>query len=340
MLSSKKNINPKQNFLLIGFVSLFFSLLIIFIKYEINSNSLKDFRLDYTGNILNIFLGLSIFVASLILNFTKKNFIKTQKIFLIILTIISLLLLAGIFFIDKFLLLQPSKTIFNIPSKKFFTGLLFSIAFFIQLYIFNYLWGLFFEKDKLYELRVFVRTFFLIAILIIFTLFYVWNVQTYSLEKLTKKQYEYGFIPGAAVWNKNKPSPIFEARIRKAFELYSKKIIIKFILTGGNAPGEISESEAAQKYLISRDVNKNKIILEKETSTTSEQIKFLKNNFKNKDILAISDGFHLSRITQIAKFYNIKVEGVSSNFDLSFEKAIYYRTRESIALLMFWLFGI
>ena len=159
-------------------------------------------------------------------------------------------------------------------------------------------------------------------------------------EKITEKEYDYGCIPGAAVWKKNKPSPIFEARIRKALELYRKNYYKKIILTGGNAPGEISEAEAAQKYLVNLGVNKKDIILEKETSTTSEQIKYLKKYFSNKKILIVSDGFHLSRITQIAKFFNLKVEGVSSDYTMTLEKAIYYRTRETVALLMFWLFAI
>ncbi|MCX7875747.1 MAG: YdcF family protein [Melioribacteraceae bacterium] len=339
-MSVEKKYYKSSSFITIGFLSLIFSLILIYLKYEFNDLSIFEFRFDYIGNVLNYFIALATLVSAIILKFTKREIKKSKKIIALILISISFILLVAIVFIDKIVIFKNVGFLFNIPIKKFFTGLFYSIGITIQIYLFMFISGLFFEVDKLYELRITVVTIFSIGLLIIFTLFYVWNVNAYTLEKITEKEYDYGCIPGAAVWKKNKPSPIFEARIRKALELYRKNYYKKIILTGGNAPGEISEAEAAQKYLVNLGVNKKDIILEKETSTTSEQIKYLKKYFSNKKILIVSDGFHLSRITQIAKFFNLKVEGVSSDYTMTLEKAIYYRTRETVALLMFWLFAI
>ena len=115
-------------------------------------------------------------------------------------------------------------------------------------------------------------------------------------------------------------------------------------MTGGNAPGEITEAEAAYKYLINLRVNPKNIVIENETSTTTEQVKFIKSSRLSNDdenkILVISDGFHLTRVLQICKFFKVPAMGVSSDYSLSFEKTIFYRTREGIALLLFWFFAI
>lgn len=336
----KNRFNKTTSFVSIGILSIIFSLIMIYFKYEFNQISLSDFRLDYIGNILNLLIGFLIFLASIILKFSKQNVPRSKKIITLGLVTISFLLLSNVLFIDKIKIFDSVKLIFNIPIHKFYLVVALSFAVSIQIYVLIYLWGFFFEIDKFYELRVLMRTILTLIILIIFSLLYVWNVKVYSEENLTKKSFEYGCIPGAAVWSKGKPSPIFEGRIRKALDLYRKKIINKIIVTGGNAPGEISEAEAAAKLLINLGVKRKNIIMENHSSTTTEQIKFLKNNFLNEEILVISDGFHLSRITQIAKFFNLKAQGINSEHSLSFEKTIYYRTRESVAILMFWLFAI
>lgn len=335
-----KNKNKKSiTFIDIGLLSIIFTFLLVYLKYNFNNLSIKEFKFDYIGNIFDYIISILILITTIFLKISKKEIKSSKRIIILTLISISFLALVAILFIDKILIFSIKTHLFNIPIKKFLTGFFFTIAISLQIYILNYFIGLFFEVDKFYELRIFIRTLMTLFILIIFTLFYVWNVNIYTVERLTKNKYDFGCIPGAAVWSKNKPSPIFEARIRKALELYRKKYFKKIILTGGNAPGEISEAEAAERYLFNLGVNKKDIILEKETSTTTEQIKYLKRNFSNSEILVISDGFHLSRITQIAKFFNLKVEGVASDYTLSFEKTIYYRTRESIALLMFWLFA-
>ncbi|MFZ5949045.1 MAG: YdcF family protein [Stygiobacter sp.] len=336
----KKKYRNRISFIPIGILSLVFMCVLVYIKYESNGISFKNFKLNYIGNILNFIISIAILISSIILKFSKKDIQQSKKVIALILMVLSYIALVLIIFIDKFHIVKLTTHLFNVPIQKFLTGFLFSFAITLQVYLFNYIVGFFFEQDKLYGLRILIRTVLSLTILIVFTLFYVWNVSIYSVENLSKKQYDYGCIPGAAVWSKNKPSPIFEARIRKTLGLFRKKYFKKIILTGGNAPGEITEAETAERYLINLGVNKKDLIVEKTTSTTSEQIKYLKNNFADKEILIVSDGFHLSRIKQMAQFFNLKVEGVSSDYALSFEKTIYYRTRESIALLMFWLFAI
>lgn len=319
-------------------------IILFYLKYYQNGLSADEFRLDYIGNIINIFIAGFTLLGIGILYFNQKNIDKRRLVFLISLQILLVVSFAVIFSITKFNLINPKGFIFNFPVKKVYTGFLFISGGLICLYSLIFVWGLIYGPENLFEIRTLVRTAAAIGLLLVFTLFYVWNVRNFNEEKIARDGHYYGCVPGAAVWSKGKPSPIFEARIRKAFDLYKKGLIKEIILTGGNAPGEISESEAAYKYLRNLKVPIKNLRLETESSTTTLQIKFLNNEYGNskeqEPIVIVSDGFHLTRIVEISKFFNVNVIGVSSDYSMSLDKTIFYRTRECVALLLFWFFAI
>ena len=91
-------------------------------------------------------------------------------------------------------------------------------------------------------------------------------------------------------------------------------------------------------------VKKHLLAIEETTTTTTEQIKFIKKNLVkiqgNYSVIIISDQFHLTRVLEICKFFDVKAIGIASDYSLKWERLLYYRFRESIALLFFWLFAI
>lgn len=334
--------NNVINFCIILSVSNF--LLLSYLKYDTNSLSLQNYSLHFIGNILNIIVSSLLIVGLIGLGFKKIQLDKTRHRFLAAIQIISLLALILVYILFNFISFANNAYLISFPIKKVYIGFLYIVSLLCQLYSLLYVWGIIVGLEKLFEMRTLLRTFFAVIVLIVFSLFYVWNVNIYTEEKILNEEFVFGVIPGAAVWSKAKPSPIFEGRIRKALDLYRKGIVKNLIVTGGNAPGEISEADAAFRYLTNLGVDPKKIITERETSTTIEQIKFLwfeqNYNADSSKVLMVSDGFHLARILQISNFFNIKAVGVASEYSLSFEKAIYYRSRECIALLLFWFFAI
>lgn len=313
-------------------------------KYDLNDLSLTGYRIDYIGNILNILISLFLVAGFILLGFKNKILEKKRMTFITTLLILMIICIFIPYCLTKFNIFGNEGYILNIPVKKAYTGLLLVLSIFISVYVLIYVWGIVLGFEKLFELRTLFRSLSAFILLFIFTLFFVWNVNSYSESKIGGRKFKYGFVPGAAVYSKGKPSPIFEARIRKSFELHRNGIIEKIVLTGSNAPGEITEAEAAYRYLINLGIKPDQIIIENKTSTTSEQVKYLKLNLPAKkdlnEILIISDGFHLTRVLQICKFFKLDAVGVSSDYSLSFEKTLFYRTRESIALLLFWFFAI
>jgi vancomycin permeability regulator SanA len=340
----KRNTRNNRPVYIIPFLAIIYLLGLLILKYHLNNLRLSEFRIDYIGNILNILITLLIVAAGVVLSTGKKNFDGRKANLILAFQIVSLLSLVFVFFQHKLDLINSNSYLYNYPAKKVFVGFLFVLSELLQIYSMIYLWGIIIGSDNFLELRTFARTIIAVVILLVFSLLFVWNVKVYDETKLGKTKYDYGLIPGAAVYSKGEPSPIFEARIKKALELYREGAIKNILLTGGKAPGEISESESAFNYLTKLGVPKRNIIVENRTSTTSEQIKYLRNEIlslkNNNTVLIISDGFHLSRIIQIAKFFKIKTIGVSSDYSMSLSKTIFYRARESVASLLFWFFAI
>lgn len=336
---SKKS--SKNNFTSISSIlSIVYLFSLSFLKYYTNDLSITNYSPYYLGNIINIFFVLFLLAGILFFSVREKNYKLLQKRFIIILLLIADSLLVFVFLSAKVFKFDQSTYLFSFQIKKVYTGFFYILSFLIIIYAALYIWGAIFFTEKFHELRTLIRTAFVVMLLLVISVFYVWNVREFQFTK--NKKYEIAMIPGAAVWKKNKPSPIFEGRIRKAFEMYQEGKLNKIILTGGSAPGEVSEAEAASIFLTRLGINNNDLIVENKSSTTTEQIKFLKSftNNENKKILIISDSFHLPRIKQICKFFNVKADAAASDYKLLFAKTIYYRFREAVALLLFWLFAI
>jgi uncharacterized SAM-binding protein YcdF (DUF218 family) len=126
--------------------------------------------------------------------------------------------------------------------------------------------------------------------------------------------------------------------------LYDLSLIRRIQVTGGSAPGEFTEAKAAYNYLINMGVRSSDILFEESTTSTSEQIEYIKRVLieekKIKNLVIISDQFHLKRISEMCKFHKISADGIASGLSLQWDRWLFYKIRESIALLIFLLFAI
>lgn len=153
-----------------------------------------------------------------------------------------------------------------------------------------------------------------------------------------------GVILGAAVWGGNRPSPVLKERINKGYEIYSKGIVPKLVITGGGSPNEMTEAAVSKDVLIKYGVNPNDLISENSSNSTIEQIHFVRDvlykSHNWKKIILVSDNFHLMRASEISKFNDINADCIASDKSLSTEGTLNYCLKESLALIIFWLAGI
>lgn len=111
-------------------------------------------------------------------------------------------------------------------------------------------------------------------------------------------------VLGAAEYA-GKPSPVFQARLDHAKDLFEKKFAPLIITTGGTHPGEkISEGEAGKNYLVQQNIPAEKIIAETGSLTTKQNLTGVKEIAEKngiQKIIIVSDAFHLYRAKKIAE---------------------------------------
>jgi vancomycin permeability regulator SanA len=198
---------------------------------------------------------------------------------------------------------------------------------------------------KYYIFRSIWLTIFVVftGLLIIFASIYYYKD---DYNDIVSKGYKLdaGVVLGAAVWGGNRPSPVLRERINKGAELYYAGAVKNIVLTGGGAPGEMTEAEVAKNELLKKGVNEANIFIENKSNSTLEQVTYINQNLyrKNnwKEIALITDNFHLFRSKQICRFFGMNVKTVASDTPLSTESTFYYSVKESFAIVLFWLFGI
>lgn len=120
-------------------------------------------------------------------------------------------------------------------------------------------------------------------------------------------------VLGAAA-NGDKPSPVFEERIKHAMTLYQQGIAPKIIFTGGRGEGDShSEGEVGALYAMSRGVPKEAIFIESESRTTRQNLlnaKVLMDESGLKSAIIVSDPLHLKRALMMAN--DLGIQAVSS----------------------------
>jgi len=337
------NKNNSTILIYLFFVSLLNLLLTFMIKYDLNLLPINSFNLFYIGNLIPIILEGVLLLLIFGQMFSKNIILISHKFSLFFLITLSFSLLLFGYFAVKMNIKFPDNYFLSYPIKKVTIGGALFLSFISELFLITLLLNLFFNKTFVIYLKSLYTTIFVLVI-IFGSIFVFTTKHDYSDYKLKPSNNSIGVVLGAAVWKDKKPSPVFRGRIEKAEELIKKKKIYKIQLTGSNAPGEESEARTAYNYAINLGIRKHFLQIEEKTTTTTEQIKYIKkhlsNNINYSNILIISDQFHLTRVLEICKFFDVQAIGIASNYKLKWEKLLYYRLRESVALFLFWLFAM
>lgn len=320
--------------------SLLNSALLLSFKYLINSLSFQISDIFYIGNLLDL-LPLFLIFAAILFDGSRNLRVNNPDVKLF-LTALNPILISIAYFIFTS----------NFLRFTFFAGYSLNKELLLLLLTINYLLSLFLSVDflltKLFRISNNITSF-----LITVTTFFAFFLISLSLNIFTQISFNnkrvsggnyVGVVLGAAVWKKNQVSPIFKGRLATAIHLFKLKKIKYIQLTGGKSRGEIPEALAAKNYLLLTGMPFSNILIETKTHSTAEQIKFVKNallkKFPFSKLLIISDAFHLARVFQMANFFKVKLNGISSEYRLNWQELFYYSLRDAIGLTIFWLFSI
>ena len=338
---SRKNTNI--NLISTSIILLLQLAFLYYLKYSNQSLPLSNFSILKTGNLLNFLLYAGILAGIFIA-------IRKNKTLVIIKTITSLIIISWLLLIISFLstrfeVVSDGSYLLSQPTGKVITGILFLSYLMSLFYFLLYLWLTIFKIDSVKFIKLVSFTFILLVTFWVVILLYIDNAG-YTSEhwSISKNEKNVAVVLGAAVWSGNKPSPTLSARVDKAIELLNNEFIGEIVLTGGKAPGELPESEVAYEYSRAKGVDTSLFKIESSTSSTSDQIRWIKQNLgvenQTASVILVSDAYHLPRAIEISKFFNLDVKVAESVHKLTFKDMIYNKIRESIALFNFWNFAL
>ena len=146
-----------------------------------------------------------------------------------------------------------------------------------------------------------------LILLILFLVIYigknVFDICAFSAED-QKYRADVAVILGAAAYN-GEVSPVYRERINHGITLYEEGYVDRLIVTGGTADqGEESDASAAKKYLLSRGIPEEAVLMEDQSSITQENLENSKaimeeNGYET--AIIVSDPLHMKRAMLLAE---------------------------------------
>ncbi len=119
-------------------------------------------------------------------------------------------------------------------------------------------------------------------------------------------------VLGAAQYD-GRPSPVFEARLRHAVDLYEAGLAPAIVVTGGKLPGDrTTEAAVAREYAIGRGVPPSAIFGEDTARNTLDSLRAVAAEMDARGLgsaLFVSDPTHMLRVLRIASDLGIEAHG-------------------------------
>ncbi|MFC7328978.1 YdcF family protein [Marinactinospora rubrisoli] len=152
-------------------------------------------------------------------------------------------------------------------------------------------------------------------------------------------------VLGASQYN-GRPSPIFEARLRHAADLYGQGVAPAIVTVGGNQPGDAyTEGGAGRDWLIAAGVPAESVVAIGEGSDTLQSIEAVSQMYRQQDwtsAVIVTDPWHSLRSRTMAEDFGIEAAtspARSGPAVLERETQLWYITRETASVWYYWIFG-
>lgn len=148
---------------------------------------------------------------------------------------------------------------------------------------------------------------------------------------------DYLIVLGARLYG-DIPSPSLKYRLDIAIDNLNEYPTSKAIVSGGQGQDEwIPEGQAMKKYMIEKGIKSERIIIEKESTNTMENIRFSlemiakENSSDYIDIIVVTNKYHIFRAKFLAKRAGVKVRGLPAEIPSTVVISSYFR--EYLAVL-------
>lgn len=145
-----------------------------------------------------------------------------------------------------------------------------------------------------------------------------------------------GLVLGARVYPSGRPSLILKDRLDAAILLYEQKKITRILLSGDHGQKHYDEVNHMKNYLLNQNIPGKDIFLDHAGFDTYNSLFRAREVFEVKDLIIITQTFHLSRALYIARGLGLTAYGFAADKRL-YAKAAAYEIRELAARLKAFL---
>jgi uncharacterized SAM-binding protein YcdF (DUF218 family) len=151
-------------------------------------------------------------------------------------------------------------------------------------------------------------------------------------------------VLGAAQYN-GRPSPVFEARLQHALNMFNDGFSEQIVVAGGGQPGdEYTEGQAGRDYLVSAGVPAEAVRAEGVGTTTEESLRDVASYMRGAGLdsaFLVSDPWHNLRVRRIARDLGITafVSATGASAARSQETRFSGYARETFAYLWYRISG-
>ena len=184
-------------------------------------------------------------------------------------------------------------------------------------------------------LRLGIRAAVLVGVLAVaylgLTFFQVWQATTDDSHEPAQAI----IVLGAAQYD-GRPSPVLEARLAHAVDLYEADVAPTIVVTGGKQAGDrFTEAGAGYRYLRQRGVPEEAILREEQGANTWSQLAaatVLLSDRGIDDVVLVSDDYHAYRLDRVAHELGLHAQVSPIDPGLSTRGRVQRLTRETVAV--------
>lgn len=131
-------------------------------------------------------------------------------------------------------------------------------------------------------------------------------------EQNTLKNIDFILVLGAGIKNK-RPSPMLEDRLKLSILLYQNKTATKILVSGDHIKDDYDEVNVMKKYLLENNIPEEDIIMDNFGISTYDSLYRAKYIYHAKNILIVTQKYHLYRALYIASSLDINAYGYPAN---------------------------
>ena len=136
-------------------------------------------------------------------------------------------------------------------------------------------------------------------------------------------------ILGAGIWG-DKPSPMLQDRLDEGIQLYLEGVAPKIIMSGDHSREEYDEVNIMKQYAVDRGVPSEDIFMDHAGFSTYESMYRAKEIFDAKNIVIVTQEYHLYRALYIANQLDMNAYGVNAD-PRKYAGQLYREFREILA---------